>query len=174
MEELDRLKIYVSMAENTRKWVSVMDTKAGFLSALNAAALTYIWTGAKLGNTDGCAYCLTLLATALISLSLFLALNVVLPRVNLKHAFGKPLEYVNNYEPVSYFGYVATNYPPQKHAEFILKVDGMDERALAREALEQHYTTCHVVQKKSMRIAYAGWLWMFSALFTVMAMMIRG
>jgi hypothetical protein len=151
-----------------------MDTKAGFLSALDAAALTYIWTGAKLGNTDGYAYWLTLLATALISLSLFLALNVVLPRVSLKHAFGKPLEYVNNHEPVSYFGYVATNYPPGKHAAFISKVDEMDERALAREALEQHYTTCHVVQKKSTCIAYAGWLWMASALFTVTAMMIRG
>jgi len=44
----DRLKIYMAMVETSRKWVSVMDTKAGFLSGLNALLLGYIWTGAKL------------------------------------------------------------------------------------------------------------------------------
>ena len=174
LDTLDRLKTYVAMAETTRKWVSVMDTKAGFLSALNAAALTFIWTDAKLVNAQGCPYYLSLLATAFILMSLFLALKVVLPRISLRHAFGTPLEYVSKYEPISYFAYVAKNYPSEKHADFMSKVDGMDEVALAREALEQHYTTCHVVQRKSSGVAYAGWLWMLAAILVVLAMIIRG
>ena len=173
MDPLDRLKAYVTMAETTRKWVSVMDTKAGFLSALNAATLTFIWSGARFGIIQGLSYALLLAATGFILLSLFLALKVVLPRIHLRHAFGTPMEYVNNYEPISYFGCVAKNYPCEKHADFISRVDGMDEIALAREALEQHYTTCHVVQRKSTGIAYAGWLWMLAAILVVLAMIIK-
>ncbi len=107
-------------------------------------------------------------------MSLYLALKVVLPRINLRHAFGTPLKYVNKYEPISFFSYVAKNYPVEKHADFITKVDGMDEIDFVREALEQHYTTCHVVQRKSNGVAYAGWLWMLASILTVLAMIIKG
>lgn len=174
MDNLDRLKIYLIMAETTRKWVSVMDTKAGFLSTLNVATFTFIWGGSRFGDPHGITCTLLLAATVFILLSLFLALKVILPRIHPRHAFGTPMKYVNDYEPISYFGCVAKNYPIERHADFISRVDGMDEIALAKEALEQHYTTCHIVQRKSTGIAYAGWLWMLGAILVVLTMIIKG
>lgn len=174
MDNLDRLMTYVSMAEATRKWVSVMDAKAGFLATLNAATLTFIWSVAKPGDAQGWGDFLALFATVLVLLSLFLALKVVLPRTKLQHAFGQSVEYTSNYEPVSYFGFVATTYPSERHADFLSRVDGLDELAFAREALEQHYTTCHVVQKKASGVAYAGWTWMFAIVLVVVGLLVRG
>lgn len=162
------------MAETTRKWVSVMDAKAGFLATLNAATLTFIWSVAKPGDVRGWGDVLALLATVLVLLSLFLALKVVLPRTRLRHAFGQTVEYINDYEPVTYFGFVATTYPSERHGDFLSKVDGLDELAFAREALEQHYTTCHVVQKKASGVAYAGWIWMLAIVLVVLALLVRG
>ena len=173
METLDRQKTYLTMAETTRKWVSVMDTKAGFLSTLNVATLTFMWGGARFGVPQGLTRVLLLTATVFILLSLFLALKVILPRIHPRHAFGTPMQYVNDYEPISYFGCVAKNYPLDRHADFMSRVDGMDEIAFAREALEQHYTTCHIVQKKSTGVAYSGWLWMIGAVIMVLTMIMK-
>jgi len=174
VEELDRFKAYSAMAETSRKWVSVMDTKAGFISALCAASLVFIWSGAKLADSPGCVRVLAITATVLIVASLFLALQIILPRTNLFQAFRKRLVYAGDYHPISFFSYVAEKFPSEKHKEFLDLVDSMDEKALAREALEQHYTICHVLQRKSKGVAIAGWMWLMSALVIVVAMILRG
>ena len=63
MDSGEHLKVYQGFAEN-RKWVSVMDAKAGFISAMNAGVLTFIWSGAKLAFLEGAGRNLALLATA--------------------------------------------------------------------------------------------------------------
>ncbi len=174
MEDLDRFKAYSAMTEASRKWVSVIDTKAGFLSGLSAATLAFVWTGAKLADAQGIVRYLSLSATLMLLISLFLALHVVLPRVNLRHAFGRDLTYTNGHQPISFFGYVADNFPTEKHTLFISLVDTMDEKALAREALEQHYTICHVLQRKSRGVAWAGWIWLLASMLIIVALIIRG
>ena len=47
MEPEKRLKIYTAFADNTRKWASVMDTKAGFVFTVNAVLIGFLWTGGK-------------------------------------------------------------------------------------------------------------------------------
>ena len=54
MEQEDRLKTYQGFAETSRIWVSVYDTKAGFVFAMNTALLAFIWTGAKFGAESRC------------------------------------------------------------------------------------------------------------------------
>lgn len=174
MDDLDRFKTYSSMTETSRKWVSVMDAKAGFISALCAASLAFIWTGAKLADSQGCVRSLAITATLLILISLFLALRVILPRVSLSHAFGKDLVYTGGYHPISFFSYIADNYPAEKHQQFLELVDSMDEKTFAREALEQHYTISHVLRRKSKGVAIAGWVWLASSVVAVTAMILRG
>lgn len=174
MEDLDRFKAYSAMTETSRKWVSVIDTKAGFLSGLCAATLAFVWTGAKLADAQGCVRYLALSATVMLLTSLFLALKVVLPRISLRHAFGSDLTYAASHHPISFFGYVADKFPAKKHAQFVALVDAMDEKALAREALEQHYTICHVLQRKSSGVAWAGWIWLLASALVIVALGLRG
>lgn len=173
METADRLKIYQGFAELGRKWSQVMDAKAGFLSALNVALIVFVWTGAKLGDTSGIAHCLALAATAIASISLYISLMVVSPRTTLKHALGADLEYSKGYRAVSFFGDVARNYPHDKHEEFMAFVDAMDEKAFAQEALEQHYTISHIVQKKSDGVARAGLIWLLAVFIVIVALFVK-
>lgn len=174
MEDIDRLKIYQGFAEIGRKWSQVMDAKAGFLSALNVGLVGFIWTGAKLGDTSGFPHMLGLLASVIATISLLISILVVSPRTTLKHAFGLDLDYSEGYRAVSFFGDVARNFPNKKHEEFIAKVDAMDAKAFAREALEQHYTISHVVQKKSDGIARASLLWFLAVIIVVIALFVKG
>ena len=50
MDSAERVRTYTAFAESTHRWVSVMDTKAGFLFAVNGALLTFMWVGARLGD----------------------------------------------------------------------------------------------------------------------------
>lgn len=174
MNTADRLKVYQGFADLGRKWSQVMDAKAGFLSALNMALIGFIWTGSKLGETSGCLYILAFVATAIALISLFISLMVVSPRTTLKHTFGIDMEYTNGYRAVSFFGDVAKNYPPDRHEEFMNDVDAMDDEAFAREALEQHYTISHVVQKKSDGVARASILWFLAVIVVIVALLIEG
>ncbi|MFM0016232.1 hypothetical protein PQR46_28210 [Paraburkholderia sediminicola] len=38
-------------SEFSRKWITVLDAKAGFLVAINGALLAFVWTGAKLPDS---------------------------------------------------------------------------------------------------------------------------
>jgi len=170
----DRLKMYQTFTDLGRKWSAIMDAKAGFISTINLALIGFIWTGAKLGDISGWSCRVGLLATAIAASSLYFAIRVVLPRTTLAHAFGAPLEYTKNYKAVSFFSYIAANYPHEKHAEFIAEIGAMSEEDFAQEALEQHFTISHIVQKKSDGVARAGLLWFVATSFTVIALVIRG
>lgn len=172
MDDTDRLKIYQGFSEIGRKWSQVMDAKAGFLSALNVGLVGFIWTGAKLGDISGCAHMLGLLASVIATISLLISILVVSPRTTLRHAFGLDLEYSDGYRAVSFFGDVARNFPNSKHEEFIAKVDTMDAKSFAREALEQHYTISHIVQKKSDGVARASLLWFLAVVIVVIALFV--
>ncbi|WP_205631429.1 hypothetical protein [Collimonas fungivorans] len=150
MKDEDKLKIYMAMAEVSRKWVTVMDTKAGFLSALNIAVLSFMWTGAKLLDAGGLAKGLGLISSALAIFSLFAALWTVFPRGSLQAVFGKHSRYTNDFKAISFYGYVSKTYPKGKEAHFFCDVLAMDAKALCREVLEQHYTICHsaVIKEK--------------------------
>lgn len=168
----DRLKVYQNFAELGRKWSQVMDAKAGFLSALNVALLVFIWSGAKLIEAPSTHY-FALAATTLAFISLFISLLVVSPRTKLKQAFGMELEYTSDYRVVSFYGYVARNYPSGKYAEFMAAVDAMDEEAFAQEALEQHFTISHIVQKKSDGVVLASKFWFLAVLAVIAAQFIK-
>ncbi len=170
----DRLKMYQAFTDLGRKWSAVMDAKAGFVSTINLALIGFIWTSAKLGDISGWPYRIGLIATALAALSLFFAIKAVLPRTTLKHAFGSPLEYTGNYKAISFYSFIAANYPHDKHTEYLAEINSMDESDFAQEALEQHFTISHIVQKKSDGVARAGLLWLIATAFTVIALIIRG
>lgn len=174
MDNVERLKIYQGFADLGRKWSQIMDAKAGFLSALNVALIGFIWTGAKLGDASGCPHILGLVAAVIATMSLFISILVVAPRTTLKHAFGMDLEYSNGYRAVSFFGDVARNFPHKKHEEFMAALDAMDEEAFAREALEQHYTISHIVQKKSDGVARASMLWLLAVVVVIAALLVKG
>jgi hypothetical protein len=84
------------------------------------------------------------------------------------------LEYTSNYKAVSFFSYIAANYPHEKHSDFIADVDAMNDEDFAREALEQHFTISHIVQKKTDGVVRAGGLWIIATTLTVIALVIRG
>ena len=170
----DRLKMYQTFTDLGRKWSAIMDAKAGFFATINLALIGFIWTGAKLGDMSGWPGRFGLLATSIATLSLYFAIKVVLPRTTLAHAFGTPLEYIDNYKAISFYSYIAANFPHEKHAEFIADVNAMSEEDFAREALEQHFTISHVVQKKSVGIIRAGTLWFTASVLTIIALVIRG
>lgn len=166
MTDADKLKIFAAMAETTRKWVSVMDTKAGFISALNAGLLGFIWTGAKLIDASCWTKYLAMAATGLSLVSLWVALRIVLPRASLKHVFGRHSTYVEGFKPISFYGFVADHYPKGDDGRFLDEVKKLDEAALIDEALEQHFTTSHVVQAKSKCVAVSGLFLKASILLT--------
>lgn len=173
MDAGEKLKNYSAIAETTRKWVSVMDTKAGFISALNAGLLGFIWTGAKLIDAGIWPKYLALLATMFSLFSLLSALWVVLPRSSLRKVFGKEIQYTDGFKAISFYGYVAEHYPKGQGDMFIAEVEAMDTAVLAHEVLEQHYTTCHVVQKKSIWVARAGWVLIIAFVFIGIALILK-
>ena len=170
MEASDRLKAYQGFAENSRKWVSVMDAKAGFISAMNAGLLTFIWTGAKLTTSPGLARCLAMTATVLAIVSLLLALWIVLPRIQLSSVFGKSASYLPEYEPVSFYGHVAGTYTTAQWPNYRKAVDAMDETAFAEESLEQHFTVSHILHNKCGWLSRSGLALLLAVLLTGIAL----
>lgn len=169
MKGEDRLKVYMGWGEISRKWVSVMDAKAGFLSALNAALLGFIWTGAKVVEAGDCSKFLALTASVFSIISLFASLMTVLPRGSLSKIFGKNSHYREGFKAVSFYGYVAAHYPKGEEARFFKDMEEMDVTALGREALEQHYTISHGLQIKSDWVSRAGWLLMAALALSICA-----
>jgi hypothetical protein len=173
MKEEDRLKLYVGMVDVSRKWVSVMDTKAGFLSALNALLLGFMWTGAKLVDAGGLPRGMALLASIFSIASLFSALLTVMPRGSLSKIFGSSSRYKDGFKAISFYGYVVEHYPKGQEARFIADVEAMDATSLGREALEQHFTISHGLQIKSDWVNRAGWLLMVALFFAGVALVAK-
>lgn len=156
MSNEDRYKAYTTFAEISRKWVTVLDTKAGFVAALNLGLLGFLWSGAKLFNFEGLTRWLTLSATALSLISLLAAIWVVLPRETLREIFGKKIRWDKTNLPVSFYGHVASEYATSDFSRFERYVANLDHESLAQEALKQHFVICHSVAKKSRALRTAG------------------
>lgn len=173
MNDEKRLKAYAAMAETTRRWVTIMDAKAAFMSTLNAGLLTFAWTAAKLVGEENCSYYFALFATGASFLSLLAALRVVLPRFTFKNMAGHGSGLKDSVKPISFYGFVAQNYSPDSYGKFIKDVEKMDEGALAREALDQHFTTSHVAQYKANLLLLSGGLFFLALILTLIALAVR-
>lgn len=156
MTHEERYKAYTTFAEISRKWVTVMDTKAGFIAALNLGLLGFLWTGAKLFSFEGLTRWLTLSSTVLALISLLAAILVVLPRETLQEIFGKKIRWDESNRPVSFYGYVASQYETSDFKKFERYVSGLDYEQLAQETLKQHFVICHSIAKKSRPLRIAG------------------
>lgn len=169
----ERLKNYLAMVEVSRKWVTVMDNKAAFISAMNAALLAFLWTGAKLASEGELNTMGGQIASVLSLLSLLAAIRIVIPRGSLKAVFSKTSRYTPGFKAISFYGYVAANYPQGKDKEFFADVDAMTFEVLAREALEQHFTICHVVRQKELWVLISGRFLIWAIAITGIALYLK-
>jgi hypothetical protein len=175
MDDADRLKLYQGMADVSRKWVATLDAKAGFIAAINAALLGFIWSSAKLPEAGArWPHALGLVSTAFSLLSLCLAMGVVVPRIRVAFAAvpdapdARPAV-----KAVSFYGFVATKYAPDRSCRFVDDVWQLSEGDLAREALEQHHAICHVAFAKNYSVQRAGWVWFAALAMTVLGIVVK-
>lgn len=174
MNDEDRLKTYQGFAEISRKWVSVLDAKAGFISAMSAALVGFIWAGARLGAEPGWIKWLAFGSTVFALASLATALLIVLPKISVSTVFGNYTDYGKDYGPISFYGHVAAKYPSDKWPDYLSYVEKMDQHSLAVEALEQHFTISHVLKSKSERLTMAGASLLLALVTTGLAILIKG
>jgi hypothetical protein len=144
-----------------------MDAKAAFLSALNGAVITFVWTGAKLSGFIAVAASLAALV------GLLSALVAIAPRQSLRALFGKSIVWSQDYKPFSFYAFIATAYRPRDFESLAAEMGKLDEANLAREALEQHFTVSHVVYGKSLWVARSCYLSMLAILLTVAGILTR-
>lgn len=156
MKNEDHFKVWSGYAEISRKWASVMDTKAGFIAALNLGLIGFLWSGAKLANHDGLVQWSAIGSTVLSLSSVIAAISVALPRERLSSALGRGTRWNANYQPISYYGFVATAYNGKDFEKFRSHVHSLTYAALANEALEQHFVLSHVVARKAGFVKIAG------------------
>jgi hypothetical protein len=175
MDDADRLKLYQGMADVSRKWVTTLDAKAGFIAAINSALLGFIWPSAKLPEAGTrWPHTCGLVSTALSLLSLCLAMSVVVPRIRIAFASGPdPADATPAIKAVSFYGFVAAKYPPDQSGRFADDVWQLSECDLAREALEQHHAICHVAFAKNYSVQYAGWVWFAALAMTVLGIVVK-
>jgi hypothetical protein len=151
-----------------------MDAKSAFLSALNAALITFIWTGAKLtGGSPPLAEALGVAATAIALLALMLCLWAIAPRQSLRALFGRNVRWESTYKPLSFYGFIATAYKPTDFQLLAADAGTHDETDLALEALEQHFTVSHTVYIKGLWVARASYLSMLAVFFTGISLLVR-
>ena len=154
MDVADRARIYAAFADATRRLASAMDTKAGFVFAVNGALLTSLWIGARMADVGSVARWLAMGSSLCAVLALLAALWVIVPRPSVDAAiYG-----TRGSRPVSHYGYVVNRYSADDFAQFERDVAQFDEADFAREALEAHFIVSRIVQLKSKWIAIAGGL----------------
>lgn len=151
-----RYKTFSAYAEISRKWVSVMDTKAGFVAALNLGLLGFLWTGAKLSEVQGLVRWLAMSATVFSIISIVSALWVAMPRETLREIFGRKVRWDPQNKPVSFYGFVASEYGVSDFERYRSYITGLDMTDLAQEALKQHFVICHSIAHKSQYVKRAG------------------
>jgi hypothetical protein len=167
MKNEDRFKVWSGYAEISRKWASVMDAKAGFIAAMNFGLVGFLWSGAKLSDCNGLVSWSVIGSTVLSLASVIAAISVALPRERLSSALGSGMRWSANYQPISYYGFVATAYNGKKFEKFRSHVDSLTYAALANEALEQHFVLSHVVLRKAGFVKLAG-------IFLLLALVLAG
>ena len=169
MDAAERARIYGAFADATRRWVSVMDTKAGFLFAVNGALLTFMWIGARLGDVTPAARWLAIVASICSLLALLAALWIIVPRPSVARGAGAK----RAYRPVSFYGYVADRYAASDFEGFERDLARFDEADFAREALEEHFTVSRIVRAKAAWVAVSGGLTLTSMALTGSALLVK-
>lgn len=163
----DRLKLYLSFTDVSRRWTSVMDAKAAFLSALNGGLLAFLWGGAKLMDWDVIEKAIGTGATVISLIGLMTALWAISPREKLSVLAGRRSRWEAEYKPISFYGYIAKKYGKNDFQSMESDLAKMDAAQFAHEALEQHFNISRVIQVKSE--------WVFrSAMLTFLALALIG
>lgn len=163
----DRLKVYLSFADVSRRWTSVMDAKAAFLSALNGALLAFLWGSAKIVDWNDCEKAFGSAASLIALIGLLFALWAITPREKFSVLVGKKSRWQSNYKPVSFYRYVAKQYKADDFATMEVDLAKMEAAEFAHEALEQHFNISRIIQAKSE--------WVFrTAMLTLLALVLAG
>jgi len=173
MTDEERLKAWSSYADISRKWVQAMDTKAGFVSALNLGLLALLWAGMKIQEGICLVKWLGAGGTLCAVASIFFAIWATLPRESLAHIFGKGMRWHDAYKPLSYYGYIAQSFGRNEFGKLREHADGLTLAQLAEEALEQHFVISHGVARKSGFVKIAGFLLMAGVGFAGAAVLAR-
>jgi hypothetical protein len=169
MEPVERAQTYAALAESTRRLVGLMDGKAGFLFAANGALLTFMWIGARLGDVMPAAQWLALGASLGSLLALLAALWVVIPR----RSVALPGSEGSDYRPISFYGYVATQYAPGEFRRFEHDVGQFDADDFSREALAEHFMISRIVKNKTAWVTISGALTFFSMALAGIALLVK-
>ena len=165
MEDSDRLKVYTAYADIGRKWTPIMDSKGAFLSALNGAMLAFLWSGLKVEQWSGVAKLFAVTSTICSITALMAALLVILPREKFSVLVGLRTPWKQEYQPLSFYGYIAKRYGnlgKSGFKEMVRDCTAAEEKDFAFEALEQHYAISCVVQSKGNWVFRAGCFTLFS------------
>lgn len=166
MTEGDQLKTFQAMADTSRKWITALDAKAGFLAAINGALLAFIWSSAKLPDDPShWVKSLAYVASVISFFSLFIAMLTVFPRTNLDTNPTVP--------QLSFYGYVASKYAQNEGSRFVGDALAMSDSDLVREALEQHHAISHVAMIKNKGVMYAAGFWIGAIIFTAVDVLCR-
>ena len=175
MDPEHRLKVYTAFADNTRKWVSVMDAKAAFLSTLNGVLIALLWAGIRLAEGAPVPYAraVAVASSVIALLALLVALWSILPRESPSVVFGGRTEWQATYQPFSFYGFISSRYMPADFSKLEADLGQLDETALAREALEQHFTISHVVRAKSVCVTRSGYLTMVAIVLAGAALLLK-
>ncbi|TBR07572.1 MAG: hypothetical protein EPO47_10860 [Rugosibacter sp.] len=156
MTDDEKLKVWSGYAEISRKWITVMDAKAGFISGLNFGLLALLWSGAKIQDGGCLTKWLGVIATLLIVVSVICAIVSAIPRESLSKIFGKGIRWSGNYKPFSYYGFVAQTFEPSDFERLKTEANTLDTARVAEEALEQHFVLSHTIARKSGYVRIAG------------------
>lgn len=164
MEEAEKLKQFQAMVEVSRKWVTVMDAKAAFVSAMNAGLLAFIWTGAKLGDNPACKV-VSVVASVFALFSLVAAVWIVMPRGTVPE--NKIVPPAGAPKPTSFYGYVAGFASEQDFADHGHQ---LTENDLLNEAIHQQWVISTVVKRKETTMIFAGRMLLLALLATAVAL----
>jgi hypothetical protein len=169
MEPAQRAQAYAALAEGTRRWIPVMDGKAGFLFAVNGALLTFMWIGARLGDVVPAALWLALCASLVSLVALLAALWVVVPR----RSVPLPGSASRDYRPISFYGYVATEYAASEFRRFERDVAAFGVEDFSREALAEHFIVSRIVKNKTQWVTISGALTLVSMALAGAALLVK-
>ena len=169
MVAAERARTYATLADSTRRWVAVMDTKAGFMFAVNGALLTFMWTAARLGEVLALARWLAMGASLCSLLALLAALWIIIPRA----ASGRLGAGSGAYRPISFYGYVATHYAPTEFRRFEHDVAQFDAEDFSRESLAEHFMVSRIVKNKTAWVTISGALTFSSMALAGIALLVK-
>ncbi|MEO8536712.1 MAG: hypothetical protein ABI533_04240 [Betaproteobacteria bacterium] len=169
MEPAERARTYAALAESTRRWVVVMDGKAGFLFTVNGALLTFMWIGARLTDVAPAAQWLAVGASLGSLLALLAALWVVIPR----RTFALSGTQHGEYRPISFYGYVATHYGAREFRRFEQDAAAFDDADFSRESLAEHFMVSRIVRNKTAWVVISGALTFASMALAGAALLVK-